>query len=250
MKYQAGDQVRGLVNIQLSDRKMACTPGYLFTVESVNLNGSLIVTRDECGGKIDRALVKPEDVEPAYVVVNGTYYSSRMSPDCIRVLELCREEGCLVHLHHGYTSQEFRHVPKEGLPKPVGLDWLEEFDCRGRIGRSMGPIKVPLLVPRKCDGGDGFGGGAICNAIVKIRKLNRNGETERVLYRHPQYRMPSVSLHPVDETHQKRHYAIEVKVDGDRQALFTDWKECRKWCQLFEIAPRFSEEKQEVLCLQ
>jgi hypothetical protein len=29
----------------------------------------------------------------------------------------------------------------------TGRDWLEEFECFGFIGRSMGPTKVPLILP-------------------------------------------------------------------------------------------------------
>lgn len=50
-----------------------------------------------------------------------------------------------------------------GDPK-TGRDWLEENDVIGTIGRSMGPMKVPLLIT---DGG--YGGGAIlCSNIIRI----------------------------------------------------------------------------------
>ena len=39
----------------------------------------------------------------------------------------------------------------------IGFDWLEEFESYGYIGRSMGPIKVPLLVANTRS----LGGGSI-----------------------------------------------------------------------------------------
>jgi hypothetical protein len=71
--------------------------------------------------------------------------------------------------------------------------------------------------------------------------LKRNGMTEKVLWQHPQYRMPPVSIHTVDETHGDKHYCLEAKVNQERHALFRSWEECRKWCNLFEIAPRVTE---------
>jgi hypothetical protein len=93
-------------------------------VESTRHNGTLVIVRNEIAGRRDFAIVSPEVVEPAYVVVDGTSYNSEMSIECINALELCRRNNWLVHLHHGY-------IKKESDKKPVGLDWLEEFDCRG-----------------------------------------------------------------------------------------------------------------------
>ena len=61
-----------------------------------------------------------------------------------------------------------------------GLDWLEENNCIGHIGRSMGPVHIPLLIKNTRS----MGGGAILDhCVVKIQDV----DTKRVLYQHPNY---------------------------------------------------------------
>lgn len=70
-----------------------------------------------------------------YLVVNGTSYDERTPADVIRVLENARANRNRLHISLGETAGS-----------NIGLDWLDEFESYGYIGRSMGPIKVPLLV--------------------------------------------------------------------------------------------------------
>ena len=59
----------------------------------------------------------------------------------------------------------------------TGHAWLEEHDVTGRIGISMGPICVPLLLSSNRS----IGGGAILDhCIVKIQETR----SKRVLYEH------------------------------------------------------------------
>ena len=64
----------------------------------------------------------------------------------------------------------------------TGRDWGEQYDITGRLGRSMGPCKVPILLHNSRS----LGGGAILDhCIVKIEFANkRDGGT---LYIHPSY---------------------------------------------------------------
>ena len=64
-----------------------------------------------------------------------------------------------------------------------GIDWLEEYDVIGTIGRSTGERKVPLLV----NNARSFGGGAILTGnILKIVDV----KSKRVLYQHENYQTP------------------------------------------------------------
>jgi hypothetical protein len=52
----------------------------------------------------------------------------------------------------------------------TGESWSEIYDISGRIGRSMGPVKVPLLIARR----GSTGGGAISvKSILSIRFANK-----------------------------------------------------------------------------
>lgn len=101
-----------------------------------------------------------------YKIVSGTSYDVRTTDEVVRVLENARQNRQRVHVSLGDTA--------------TGYDWLEEFESYGYVGRSMGPVKVPLLVANRRS----LGGGAILDhAIVRIRE-SAGG---RVLYQHPDY---------------------------------------------------------------
>lgn len=68
----------------------------------------------------------------------------------------------------------------------TGRDWMEEYDTIGRIGRSGGAMKVPLLVPR----GDSGGPALLTHCIVRIFNVTKGIE----VYRHPKYHTPKMEL--------------------------------------------------------
>ncbi len=64
----------------------------------------------------------------------------------------------------------------------TGRDWLDEWDMEGYIGRTMGPLKSPLLLANTRS----HGGGAILDrCIIRIRFADRSKGGD--LYRHPSY---------------------------------------------------------------
>ena len=98
-----------------------------------------------------------------YKIVNGTYYSKDTPDKVIQILE--RFMG---------TDQRIRVF--YGDPK-TGRDYGEEYDNMGYVRRSMGPIKIPLLVHNSRS----FGGGGLIGDIVRITVDKRN------VYVHPKY---------------------------------------------------------------
>lgn len=105
-----------------------------------------------------------------------TYFDPGTDPKAAAVLESRRKTGGKVRLVLGDTR--------------TGEPWLNEYDVVGKIGRSGGSLKVPLLVEE----GES-GGGAILTACV----LNIiDWKSGRTLYRHPAYRVPELSLQPSD----------------------------------------------------
>jgi hypothetical protein len=101
-----------------------------------------------------------------YKVMNGTWYHHETDESMVRLLEQLRNDRTRVRFHWGDAK--------------TGLDWGEDLDIRGRIGRSMGPIKVPLLLnTAKSIGGDMIDS----DGIVMIESSPKG----QVYYKHPNY---------------------------------------------------------------
>lgn len=155
-----------------------------------------------------------------YQTTNGTSYDTRTPDDVIRVLESARTNRTRLHISLGDTE--------------TGLDWLEEFEIHGYVGRSMGPVKVPLLIANRRS----HGGGAILgHCIVRIRE-SAGG---RVLYQHPTYHFGKLELRqkvePV-ELSDGRILTVDVVRDGKPHASFKTIAQAVRWVnKLGVIAP-------------
>lgn len=62
--------------------------------------------------------------------------------------------------------------------KETGIDWNESYDTFGFIGRSIGPIKIPLMIHSKRSLG---GSGILDDNIVRITIDKKD------VYKHPHY---------------------------------------------------------------
>lgn len=113
------------------------------------------------------------------------------------ILERCRENRTPVRCFFGN-------------PK-TGRDSLEEFNVTGRVGRSTGILRIPLLVPDGDCGGDSLSS----ERVVKL-VATRSG---RVLWQHAAYHIPQLALVP-DESHPGITWRLDV--DGQCQARYRD----------------------------
>jgi hypothetical protein len=96
--------------------------------------------------------------------------------------------------------------------KVTGRDWMEENDVVGRIGRSTGSQKVPLLI----EPGERGGPAILTDSIVRL--MDADG-TE--LYRHASYQPPHLTLSPeTDEKMRKSGHEWSVSRDGELEARF------------------------------
>lgn len=97
-------------------------------------------------------------------------------------------------------------------------NWLEEYGVVGTIGRSMGPIKAPLILPRV----DSIGGGAILTAC--IRAILVAGQW---LYRHPGFAVPTIALRNDGDG----DYPWRAYIDGatDHHAAFKTEVSAKRW---------------------
>lgn len=102
-----------------------------------------------------------------YKVLNGTYYHIETSNHLVRLLEEIRINRWPIQLHYGDIG--------------TGEDWGEVNDVIGTLGRSTGPIKVPIILENSFSSG---GPAILDHCIVMIVCQSENGA---VLYQHPNY---------------------------------------------------------------
>ena len=96
-----------------------------------------------------------------YKVMNDTSYSLDVCDNLIIALERIRLSKTRIVLDYGDIK--------------TNISWGEKDDISGRIGRSNGKIKIPILLHNSRS----IGGGAImCNRIIKII----DSKTKFVLY--------------------------------------------------------------------
>ena len=97
-----------------------------------------------------------------------TYFHPETPQEIREILETARRKGTRIRVHYGDTV--------------TGRDWEERYDVAGRVGRSMGPCKVPILLHNRRSMG---GGAMLDHCIVRIRFANAREGGD--LYRHPKY---------------------------------------------------------------
>lgn len=142
-----------------------------------------------------------------YQVIDGTYYHQDTPAAVITILEQARRAGTRIRLRYGDTE--------------TGWDWLDEFHVEGRIGRSMGPVKVPILLARRTS----IGGPALLeHCVVKIRQTGKSGTT---IYCHPKYTVPTLVVQRSSEP----GYEAEVLADGKVHARFRTAAQANRWIE-------------------
>lgn len=140
-----------------------------------------------------------------YKVLNGTYYHIETDDKIILLLEQARQVGYRVRLHYGDQA--------------TGRDWMDEHDVTGHLGRSMGPVKVPLIIKTK----QSSGGPAILeHRIIRIRKL---GAKARDLYVHDKYHQGDITYQLTSD----KAYPYEVLIDGKVHARFKSRLSMMRW---------------------
>lgn len=142
--------------------------------------------------------------ETKYKVVDGTSFRQDTPSGLCNLLNDLRETRTIVRVFLGDTE--------------TGRCWNEEYDVIGRVGRSTGRVKIPLLVPRQ----NSYGGPALLDhCIVRIQETY----TKAVLYQHPKFVMPEFIIVP---TLQAEKYKAEVYHDAVI-ARFETVKKAENW---------------------
>ncbi len=144
-------------------------------------------------------------METKYKVINGTSYHVGTSLNVINVLEDAMINRNRLRIYLGDVT--------------TGLDWMEEYDIVGYIGRSGGSVKIPLLVYNARS----YGGGALLDhCIVKIKEAKGT----RILYQSPNYHQPELTI--VDTDMSDNGYTHNVLKDGEIYARCTSFKKAQQ----------------------
>jgi hypothetical protein len=125
----------------------------------------------------------------SYKTVNGTSFHEETPDKVCQILSDAINTRRRLKLTFGDTE--------------TGRSWNEEHDTRGRIGRSTGTNKIPLLIHNTRS----IGGGAILDqCIIKIIDT----ATGQILYRHEMYQEQEFKITPSD----MKEYTHNVLING------------------------------------
>ena len=81
-----------------------------------------------------------------YKVCNGTFYSAEALDGAILALEYARVNKIRIRIFYAYKTAEEKENGVGDSEFDVLEAWNDEFDCIGRLGRSNGNIKIPILL--------------------------------------------------------------------------------------------------------
>ena len=81
-----------------------------------------------------------------YKVCNGTFYSAEALDGAILALEYARVNKIRIRIFYAYKTTEEKENGVKDSEFDVLEVWNDEFDCIGRLGRSNGNIKIPILL--------------------------------------------------------------------------------------------------------
>ncbi len=102
--------------------------------------------------------------------------------------------------------------------RKTGRDWMEENDVVGRVGRSCGVMKIPLLIAKGASGGSGI----LDACIVRICEV----ESRQEIYRHPKYHQGVLDIRSAD---CGAPYTHGVWVDDKNHANFCSFGQAAQW---------------------
>ncbi len=127
-----------------------------------------------------------------YIISHGTAYSAATPKSVIGILDNAINTGVKLRIWYG--------------DKDTGRDWMEVHGVYGRIGRSTGTVKIPLLIKTSRS----LGGGAICDdCIVKITS------DKSVLYQHPKFYQPKFHIEEASDYLKSLGYQYSVFAGAD-----------------------------------
>ena len=114
-------------------------------------------------------------------------------------------------IHSEETIRLFRGDPQTGKME------ITDFEVLGRVGRSSGVLKVPLLL----EDASGFGSPIPDDRILRIVRAS----DRKVLYTVPSFRLPTFEV----VLHTSADYPFGVNADGELHAAFSTYAKACAW---------------------
>lgn len=112
----------------------------------------------------------------------GTWFDYETPSAVRKVIEECRTEGRRVRIFNG--------------DRKTGRSGMCEYDVVGTIGRSTGPMQIPILLTEW-----EYGGLPVLDASI-VRIIDANSKKD--LYRHKTFHVPEMEIRPAN-THVQSH---------------------------------------------
>ncbi len=154
---------------------------------------------------------------------SGMYYHDTTPRAVIDQLERARAYNLRIRLFTGNRE--------------TGKEWFAEHDVCGRVGRSMGPIRIPLLIHNSQSRG---GGAILTDCIVRLFVDGKE------VYRHPHYKEPKFTVREIAGAAtcgkinlRADGYTHAVDIDGKNHANFKSLVQAERWIA-FMRGERFS----------
>lgn len=167
------------------------------------LNLSIQIREDEKGTIGQYADFQRAINEAAKANLKETWFNLDTPVKVRRILEQYRKSGKAIRLFYGDVER--------------GEDWLEENDVVGKIGRSSGTFKIPILLQN----GEAWGVSILDHAIVRLMDV----ADRKVLWEHPKYQAPQLQI--VAERVGEDPYSVFV--DGGPHASFRTLAKAAQW---------------------
>lgn len=160
-----------------------------------------------------------------YRIVNDTFYATKItfgdgksedyktSEKLINAIERCRSNGHRIRIWYG--------------DRETGRSWNEEYDVMGRVGRSCGQIKEPLLIANSRS----YGGGAILiGSVIRVDDIAER----KTLYQHDNFHIEKMSIEKAGPDLAKDGYTSAVMMIQDNDAIsnvanFKSEESAKRW---------------------
>ena len=153
-----------------------------------------------------------------YREYEGTYYEVGIKLKDGTIEEYTQVNEALMNVLNNSRKYGFRIRIWYGDRK-TGRSWNEEYDVTGRVGRSCGNIKIPLLIYNKRS----YGGGALLTgSILRVDDI----EDKRTLWQAEGFNIPEMTVSYKDIGSP---YVWHVYQEGKEIAGFRTEEKARKW---------------------
>jgi hypothetical protein len=144
----------------------------------------------------------------------GTWFTPGTNPQVKRILQNAIDTSTSLRIYYGDTD--------------TGRSWMDEYDMFGKICRTTGSLKSPIIVAPREHGGTII----LTRCIVKIVRFSKkeSGEFATVLYQHPKFNLPKMEI----VLNESPKYLATVLCDGKAEARFKTVAKAEKWISFMQ----------------